>query len=181
MSVREERRFVRRDFGDDRADVVEREREAFQPRGVEPAEDPDDKIVAEDLDVAQDLAAAVADPNEDDAPVLGMANALDEAVLLHPVDEAGGVRIGDAEELGDPAHGQLAVAIEHRHEVEMTHRHAVSNEPLAAHAAQLAERGAKLGDDVGDERRSARVWLISSRHTNYSIEADDVVNMEDCR
>jgi F420-dependent oxidoreductase-like protein len=178
--MREDARFVRGDFRDSRTDVVEREGEALQPGRVEPAQDAHDEVVAQDLDVGQDLAAAVADADQHDAAIIGIPAAFHEPVLLHAIDESGRVRVRNAEELGDPAHGQLAVAVEHRHEVKVGHGHAPPDEPLAAHTAQLAQRRAKLGDDAVDERSAMRVEPISSGHANYSIPADDLVNLEDC-
>ncbi len=162
MCVRENAGLLCGDLGDDRPDIVQCESEPLEPRGVEPAEDANHEVVTQDLDVRQDLATAVADPDQDHAAILRMSDALDEAVLLHPIDEPSRIRVRHAEKLGDPAHRQLAVAIEHRHQVEMAHRDAVPDEPLAAHAAQLAQRRAKLGDDSVDERRAVRLELISS-------------------
>jgi F420-dependent oxidoreductase-like protein len=177
--MREDARFVGCDFRNGRPDIVQRQSETLQPRRVEPAEDAHDEVITQDLDVGQDLAAPLADADEDHAAVLRMPDALDEAPLFHPVDEAGGIRIRHVEELGDPAHGKLAVAVEHRHEVKVGHGHAVADEPLAAHAAHLTQRRAKLRDDGLDERGAVRIARISSGHANYSIRADDLVNLED--
>jgi hypothetical protein len=179
MRVREDPRFVGRDVGDDRRDIVQREGEALQLRGVEAAEDAHDEVVTQHLDVGQDLATAVADPDQDDPAVVRTPDTLDEAVLLHPIDQPGGVRIRHAQELGDTAHRKLAVAVQHRHHVEVSHRHAMPDEPLAAHAAQLAQRRAKLGDDAVDEGGAVSRGSISSGHKNYSIDTDDLVNAED--
>jgi hypothetical protein len=81
----------------------------------------------------------IADANEHDAPIVRMSYPLDEAALFHAVDETGRVRIRDVEELRDPAHRQIAVALEHRHHVEMAHRHPVPDEALTGDAAQFAQ------------------------------------------
>jgi len=179
VGVREDPGFVRRDFGDDRGDVVERRGQPLELSGVEPAHDAHDEVVAQDFDVGQDLATAIADPDEDDTAIVRMPDPLDEAVLLHPIDQPGGVRIRHAEELGDTAHRKLAVAVQHRHHVEVSHRYAMPDESLAAHAAQLAQRGAKLGDDAIDEGGAVSRGPISSGHKNYFIDTDDLVNAED--
>ena len=162
VGVREDARFLGRDFGDHRTDVLKRPREPLEACQVEPAQDAEDDVVADDLDVGEDLATPVADPDQDHPAILRMPDALDEPMLLHPVDEARGVRVRDAQELGDAAHGQLAVAVEHGHEVQVRHRDAVAEEPFAADAAQFAQRRAKLGDDPFNERGALGVEPSSS-------------------
>src|SRR5205814_10710167 len=81
MGVREHAGLLGGDFGNDRSDVVEGEREAPESGQVEAAQDTEDDVVADDLDVGQDLPAAVADADQDDAAILRMPDAFDEAML----------------------------------------------------------------------------------------------------
>lgn len=120
---------------------------------VEPGEHSAHQIVTNNLDVGQNLPSSVADPDEDHAAVVRVADALDEPALLHPVDQASGVRIGHVKQLRDAAHRQLAVAIQHRHQMKVAHRDALPDQPLAGDTAELANRRAKLPDDGIDEGR----------------------------
>ena len=52
------------------------------------------------------------DPDQDDPAVVRDADALDEPALLHPVDEPGGVRERHVQQVRQPAHRHLAVALE---------------------------------------------------------------------
>jgi hypothetical protein len=151
--MREEVRLVPGDGQDGPVDVLNGPPESIELPIVESGEHATHQIVTDHLDVGQNLASALADPDEDHAAVVRAAEALDEATFLHPVDEAGGVRIGDVEQFGDPAHGQLAVAIQHRHQVEVTHRDALPDQPLAGDTTELANGRTKLADDGIDEGR----------------------------
>ena len=57
--------------------------------------------------------------DEDDPPVRRVVAALDEAALLHPVDDAGRAGDRDVERLGEPAHRQRALGLEDRQDVEV--------------------------------------------------------------
>ncbi len=134
-------------------DVLGSVAEPLELRVVEPGKDSAHQIVTDDLDVGQNLPSLVADPDEDHAPVIRMAEALHEAALLHPVDQAGGVRIGHVKQLRDAAHRQLPVAIQHRHEMKVAHRDALPDQPFAGNTAEFANQRPKLPHDGIHEGR----------------------------
>ena len=70
------------------------------------------------------------------------ADPLDEAPFLDPVDETRGGRERDIEHVGEPAHRQLAVALEQVHDVQLGHADAEADEAFAADALELAHRRA---------------------------------------
>jgi F420-dependent oxidoreductase-like protein len=178
VGMREQGRVIHGDCGKRRLDVAHCPCQPIQLAVVELGEDTPHEIVSHDLHVGQNLPPPFADADEHDTSVLRVADAFDETAFLHAVDEAGRVRVGDVEELGDPAHRQLAMAVEHRHEMEVTHRDSVPDEALARDATQLAERRPKLRDDGVDDLQP--VWSgDSSCHADYSTYADDAVNGED--
>jgi F420-dependent oxidoreductase-like protein len=169
---------VRCDGRDRGSDVPNGAGEAIELAVIEPAQHPTHEIVTQDLDVRENLPSLVADTDEHDTAVVRMTKPLHEAALLHPVDEARGVGIGHVEQLRDPAHRQVAVAIKHRHHVEVAHREAVPDEPFARDATKLAERRPKLAHD-GVDRAGAVLARNSSCHADYSTEPDHAVNPED--
>ena len=153
LGVGEQVGFLPGDRNDRRIDVLDGLPETLELSIVEPGEHSPHQVVTNDLDVGQNLPSALADPDEDHAAIVRVADTLDEPALLHPVDEAGGVRIGDVEQLRDAAHRQLPVAIQHRHQVEVAHRDALADQPFAGDTAKFANRRTELPDDGIDEGR----------------------------
>ena len=153
VGMGEKVRLIRDDGRQCGVDVVDGQAQPVQLGRIEPPEDLAHQVVTHDLHVGQNLPSSLAHPNQHDSAIIRIAKSFDEPALLHSVDQAGGIRVRDIEQLGDATHRQLAMAIQHRHEVEMAHRDAVPDQPLAGHAAELAERGAKLAHDGIDEGR----------------------------
>ena len=75
--------------------------------------------------------------------------ALDEAALLHPVDDPGRARDRDVERLREPAHRQRPVRLEDRQDVEVDEAERAL-QPRAEHAAS-----ARAGSTRSSRRRSA--------------------------
>ena len=119
---------------------------------VEPGQDCLHQVVLDDLDLVEEAAAGRGEPDEDDPAVVRDADPLDETALLHPVDEPGGVRQRDVEELGEAAHRELAGLFEAPHDVEMRHADPLLHEPTGRRAADQAHRAIQLVDDAGDRR-----------------------------
>ena len=103
----------------------------------------------------------------------GRAIALDEAALLHPVDEPGGVRERDVEQVGQPAHRHLAVVLEQVHDVELGHADAepdaVARSPTHLSSPSVARKSAMMvpAGSAGDRRWLRRGRVDSSCHVNY--------------
>ena len=120
------------------------------------------------------------DADEDDAPVVGHADALDEPSLLHPVDDPGGVAERDVEQLGEPAHRQVAVVLEQPHDVHVGHAHAGLDEAARTGAAESRDHVVDAGGDSSSARRSptlAAPMVNSSHHVNNLPTGNDRVNM----
>ena len=83
-----------------------------QLAGFEPPEDGPEDLVAEGVDFLEEPFASFGYPNQDDPPIRGHAIPLDQAAFLHPVDEAGGVRIRHVQDIGQLAHRHVAVALD---------------------------------------------------------------------
>jgi hypothetical protein len=116
-------------------------------RFVELVEDAPDDPLAQDLDVIEHLASGDGDPNEHDPAVARDADAFHEPSLLDAIDEAGRGRQRDVEHLGQAAHRELAVTLEHVHHMELRHADAEPDEPFAADTLELAHRRLEIGHD----------------------------------
>src|SRR5439155_11862026 len=156
-----------------RADVLERLDEVAELDVVEAGNDALEHLVLEDLDVGEHLPAGVGASHEHDPAVVGDPDPLDEAALLEPVDDARRVRERDVEHVGEAAHRHLAMALEHRHDVEVGEARVGPAHAIAAHAAQLPERCAQLGDD----RLAQSLAVENTSHVpKYSTQPNDDVN-----
>ncbi len=101
--------------------LLEEEAETLAPLGGNPFDE---------------LSPVVAERHADDASVLVVAPALDEAALLHAVHDPGRARLGDVERLREGAHRQRAVDLEDREDVEVHEAERTRGPP--AHVAQDA-------------------------------------------
>ncbi len=87
------------------------------------------------------------DPDEDDPSVVRDADALDEASLFHPVDDPGRVAERNVEELGHPAHRQIAVMLEQPHDVHVGHADPGLDEAAGTRAAESRDHVVDAGGD----------------------------------
>jgi hypothetical protein len=90
--------------------------------------------------------------DEDDAPIVLVADALHEPPFLHPSHDAGEVRQRHIELLREPAHRDPWLRLEQHQHVQrgVTDR---TKAPVACHRLALARHhGRKLGEDRGDGR-----------------------------
>jgi hypothetical protein len=71
--------------------VADRAEDPIELLRTQSAEDRTHPILLEGFDLVTDPDPARGRPDDDDPPVVRDANALDEATLLHPVDQAGGI------------------------------------------------------------------------------------------
>jgi len=102
--------------------------------GLEPDQNAGEEVVAEQVQLLEEVATEIGQRNDDDPSVVGDPDPLDEPALRHPIDEAGRIREADVEELGKAAHRQAAVSLEERHGMEVAHADPESAEPLTAEA-----------------------------------------------
>ncbi len=80
-----------------------------------------------------------------------VADALDEAALLHPVDEPGGIRDADPEPVREPAHRQGSMLLQDPEDLEVAEADpAVVHRPGARAAPMARQRGDTLGDLAED-------------------------------
>src|SRR4029079_3449597 len=80
----------------------------------------------------------------DDAPVAVVATTLDQAELLHAVDDAGSARLAYVPALREDAHGEGTLGLERNEDLDV-------DEAQRAAARQLAHVAHRLGRLVGDE------------------------------
>ncbi len=160
---------------------------------IDPAENGPEQLVAERVDLLEHLLALRRDLDEDDTAVFWDARPLDEAALLDPVDEAGGIRQRHVEHLGEAAHRHLPVPLERVEDVELRHAETQPDDTLTRRAFQHRHRRTEVGDDGGIRvggggsggsfrARDGRVAGDSFCHVNYPTRANHRVNMNDqCR
>jgi hypothetical protein len=135
---------VGRDGARGRADRCE---DAGQVLGGDRPENVLDEAAPPPVDLLDRGAAEIGLASEHDAPVVGVADALDEAALLHPVEEAGGVRHADPQPRRKPAHRQRPVLLQNPQDLEMRQADAAVVHTLGDRAAVAAREG---GDALGD-------------------------------
>ena len=114
---------------------------------VEPPECAHQDVVLDELHLVHEVEARLRRPDEDHAPVVGDADALDEPALLHPVDDPGRVRHRGVQDVGQVAHGHRVVVAQQRQDVKMGHADAEPDEPLGSGAAQDADTPGEIGKD----------------------------------
>ena len=108
---------------------------------------------------AEDLLATLGHVNLDDAPVVVVAAALDDALLLHPIDDPGGAGDRNVEHLGQAATWSRAAEAQlHQHvQVDEAERALV---PALEGALEVAEADlVELAEDVVDELLAVRSLL----------------------
>jgi hypothetical protein len=123
-------------------------RQPVELAAVQLVEDPGERVALEDLDVGQRRSTTIAQCDVDDAPVLVVAEPMDEAALLHPIDEPRRVRERHVQRVRDAAHRHRPVSLEHRHDVEVRHADAHAEKTLAAETLHLAQHEPELGDHL---------------------------------
>ena len=116
-------------------------------RFVELVEDAPDDPLAQDLDVIEHLASGDGDSNQHDPAVARDADAFHEPTFLDAIDKAGRGRQRDVEHLGQAAHRELTMTLEHVHHMELRHADAEPHEPFAADTLELAHRRLEIGHD----------------------------------
>ena len=120
------------------------------------AEDRLEPILLDGLDLLEGLDATIGDPDEDDAAIVRHADPLDEASLLHPVDDAGRVAERHVEQLRQAAHRQVAVVLEQPHDVHMGHADPGLDEATGARAAESRDHVVDAGGDPRPVMRPCR-------------------------
>ena len=103
------------------------------------------------VDVSEDVTACLGGMDQHDPTILVLVPSLDEAALLHPVDDPGHARHGDVERLGQVAHGVRAVRVEHGEHVQVNEAERAVV-PAAKGADELARvpRQEFVPDGVGE-------------------------------
>jgi len=150
------RQVLRAEFGNDRgAEVVEGRRNALHLGRVEVAEDGLQPVLLERLRLVEGPKSTLGDSDADDASVVRNADPLDQAALLHPIDDAGGVAVGDIEELGQPAHRKVSVVLEQPHDMHVGHAHSRLHEAAGAGAAESRDHVVDARGDPGSGRLGA--------------------------
>jgi len=166
------------------ADVIECGHDPLKLRLVQLAQDRLDPVLLDGLDLLEGPQSAGREVDEDDPPVVGHPDPLDEPALLHAIDDARGVAERHVKEFGNVAHREVTVMLEEPHDVHMGHAHPGLHEPAGAGAA-------KSGDHVVDTRRDRRdrrlvvpdrfSCIDSSHMVNNLADRDDQVNTDDSR
>ena len=99
------------------------------------------------------LAALVGDRDPDDPAVLVVALPLDEAALLHPVDDPGRARLAHVHGVGEAAHRQRPLGVEREQDVEVDEAERPTR-PLRRWRMNLPGwRGGELVEELGGGRR----------------------------
>ena len=150
-------------------------------------EDRSHPVLLERLDLVALTSALGRRPDDHNAAVIGNPEPLDEAALLHPVDQAGRVADGHVQQVGEVAHRELAVMLEHPQNVEVRHADPGLDHAARAGTAQAADHRVKLIDDGVDELRrglgmggAGAAGVDSSHQVNNLATVDDRVKGE-CR
>jgi hypothetical protein len=156
------------------------------------AEDGLQPILLDGLDLIEGLGSAGRDTDQDDASVVRHADTLDETPLLHPIDDPGGIAERHVEQVGHPAHRQVAVVLEHPQDVHVRHADAELHEPARAGASETADDLVKAIDDAPDHLgRGVGGWggnagydgiarIDSSHDVNNLPSGNHRVNRNDC-
>ena len=105
-------------------------------------------LEARRFDLLDDVAPDRGQLREHHAPVIGVVHALDDPPLLHAADDAGQVREGDAELVGQPAHGRGPICFEDGQDMEVRHRQAVRLALRGPLVALVRETVLDLGEDL---------------------------------
>ena len=134
-------------LGERGAQVRERGLHPVELAGIEAGHRRREDVAADELRLVDEVDPGDGEADEDHAAVVGDARALDEAPLLHAVDDPGGVRHRGVEDLGQAAHGHRLVVAEQRQHVEMGHADAELHEPLRPGTPERARGSADVGDD----------------------------------
>ncbi len=151
------------------ADVVESGHDSLALHLIQPAQDRLDPVLLDGFDLLEGLQSAGREVDVDDAPVVGHPDPLDELPFLHAIHDARGVAERHVEELGDTAHGEVAVMLEEPHDVHMGHAYPGLHEPAGAGATEAR-------DHVVDPRRDRRDRRLVVLSRFSSVDSSHVVN-----
>jgi hypothetical protein len=123
--------------------------EAFELDVGHPVEQPREVLSAFHREVPEYRVAGIRRMDEDDPPILWLAPSLDQAALLHPIDDPGRARHRHIERLGQLAHRERAVGLEDRENVQVDETQRPT-QPLAQRAGAFARvpRGQLLEEVV---------------------------------
>jgi hypothetical protein len=128
--------------------------------------------------------------DEHEPTIVGHARALDEPVLLHPIDDPGRIRDGHADELCEAAHRHRAVVLEQPQDMQLAHAHVALDEAAHRVAAQLTNpRPDFCQDGLGGRPvglvvrgvggiRADRLIADSSHVVKHCIDVNDFVNIK---
>jgi hypothetical protein len=156
--------------GDRAADVVKAIGEANGLRAIEMTEDRLEPILFDGFGLIERLGAAGRDADEDDASVVRDPDTFDETLLLHSIDDAGGIAERHVEQFGHPAHRQVAVMLEKPHDVHVGHAHPGLDETACACASESRDDVV----DSGRDPRGQRFSVDSCRRVNSSHEMNNL-------
>ena len=169
---------------------VEASGQAVELRRIEPADRADDDLALHQLGLVDEGEAGRGGPDEDDAAVVGHADALDEALLLHAVDDPGGARHRGVEDLGQAAHRHRVVVTQQREHVEMGHADPEPNQALRSRAAKGADGPAEVRERLVGRLLPLRAGIrVDSgshvmkylRHANSSVKRNCQRKAEESR
>ncbi len=121
------------------------EREPVELVGVKPGQCARHQLASDQLHLVNKVETLLRGLDQDDAPVIGDADALNEPSLLHPVNDTGCVGEGHIEDVCKPSHRHGVVVAQQRQNVKMGHADAKPNQPLGPGAARGAQDAAKVG------------------------------------
>jgi hypothetical protein len=178
---------VRTELRDDgAADVVVRLNNAGKLCAIEMAEDGLEPILLDGLDLIEGLGSAGRDADKDDASVVRHPDTFDETPLLHPIDDTGGIAERHVQQVGHPAHRQVAVVLEHPQDVHVRHADAKLHETTRAGASESTDDLVKAIDDAPDHfgrgiRGCDGIDRIDSSHDMNNLSpGNHRVNRNDC-
>ncbi len=139
-------------LGNGRPEIVERKGDASELHGIKVFEDLPQAILLDGLDRLERLDSRWCKADLHDAPIIRYPDPLDEAALLHPIDDAGGVAHGDVQEFGQVAHVQAAVVLEQPHDVHVGHAHAGLDKAPCARTSETRDHVVQVGHNRPDGR-----------------------------
>lgn len=159
------------------AKIGHRLADAEQLGWIEPIEDRPEDLVGERVDLFEQLLAGLRHSYHDNPTIAGHSVPLDETALHDSVDEARDVRIRYVQDVGQPAHRHVTMALDGVHDVDLGHADALVQESLARGALELGHRRPEIGDDGSRQVRRRGHDVFSSCHMNNIADTDHPVNL----
>jgi hypothetical protein len=95
-------------------------------------------------------------------------------VLLHPIDDPGGIRERDVEQVREPAHRHRPVVLEQPQDVHLRHADVALDELAHRRALELADPPIDFCQD-GVDRRGC---IDTSHVVKHSTDVNDFVNVD---